>query len=476
MAEPLNFAKWGRRANRRDFLKLMGLTAGTALLAACSSAPQAAPTAAPAPTAPPAPKPAPTTAPAAAPTTAPAAVAAPTVTPAIVHAASITWLTHPIFQDVVGPLFDAYQKETGTKVVLDGMPYPGIRDKIYLELSANSSTYDIVSLGTQWWTYDINPALEPLDAWVQKAPPPDVKDMSQGLMRNYTVDGKIMGWPIRSGVFILHYRKDLYQAKGLQVPKTFADFRKNAEALNQPPNQYGAYVMGTSDGFASDDFTNYLFSFGGKILSDDNKKCVLNNDVGQAALDYWYGLIKDNLVPPGTASHNYSDLITAMQQGLAAQAIAWSPYAVNINDPTKSKFSGQFGWAVAPYWEKSSLNHSITFITGWGMHIPKASKNKASAWDFMAWLTRPDHDLQMALRGNGPVRDSTYKQAAYVKSNPSADATQEAMNYGSFGIPPVPARPKIGVIMATELSSVAAGSKPPKQALDDMVKQIDPLL
>ncbi len=455
-----------RKLDRRAFLKLTA--AMTTSLFAGSVLSNCAP--APAPT----PQPVvPTAAPQ--PTVAPLPTATPAPTKLPYAGASINFLTHPVFQPLL-PSLDEYEKMTGAKIVFEGMPYPGIRDKIALELSTNSSAYDIVSMGSQWWTKSMVPGLEPISKFIASSPPEALDKVNKGMLEYNKSGGDQIGWPIRSGVFILFYRKDLYEQKKLSVPKTFEELRANAVALNSPPNTYGFYVMGTPDGFAHDDWVNTLFCFGGRILSDDGKKCLLDSPEALAATQFWSEWMEKGLVPPGTAEHNYADLITAFQQGLTAQAIAWSPYAISVNDPKTSKFSGKIGFAVVPVWEKSNAKHSITFSTGWNAYIPKASKNKEAAWNWLKWMTNTQNDLAMALKGNGPVRDTTYDSTAYNEQNPAAAVTKEGLAYGIMATPPVEPRAQISQLIAVELSGVAAGKKKPADALKSMMDQIKPLL
>lgn len=389
----------------------------------------------------------------------------------------LTWLTHPVFGDVTHDLLLRYKSETGTEVVLDKVPYPGLREKAYLELSSGSDRYDLISITQDLWTWDINPRIEPLDALMQAFPPEAPSDLNARLLTMFRgPDGKLYGWPLRSGVFILHYRKDLYEEMKLNVPKTWEEYKVNARALNKPPERYGNFIMGTQDQFAFHDWQNYFFNFGGKLLSSDHRRCLINSEQGFRATEYWLSFVKENLVPPGAASAKWDDEIAAMQQGLAAQTIGWSPYAVPINDPKKSKFSGKFGWAVAPVDPKSGMRHSETFLTCWGVFIPRASRNKEAAYKFLAWITNRQNDLLMALAGNGPVRNSTYAQSMYVHMNPAAAATVEALKYGTPGLPPLPKRPEIAVLINQELNAGVAGKKTAKQVVDDITRGVNRLL
>ncbi len=82
----------------------------------------------------------------------------------------------------------------------------------------------------------------------------------------------------------------------------------------------------------------------------------------------------------------------------------------------------------------------------------------------------------MALAGNGPVRNSTYAQSMYVRMNPAAAATLEALKYGNPGLPPLPKRPEITVLINQELNAGVAGKKTAKQVVDDIAAGVTRLL
>jgi len=374
------------------------------------------------------------------------------------------------------PPLSEFKALTGIEVIYEGLPFPGIRDKTALELATGSDVYDVMTLADQWFNLTILPTLEPLDDLLATSPPQELDKFSKGLIGLNTLQGKLWGWTNRTGAWILVYRKDLYEEKGLAVPKTFAELRENARALNDPPNIYGFFLQGSPEGWACDDWVNTLYSFGGQILSDDYKECLLDSPEAMAATKYWVEWATEGLLPPGTATHDYSDQITSLQQGLVAQAITYSPYVVPIEDPEESKTAGKWGYDVVPVWEKSGLDHSRTHLSGWMCVIPRASKHKEAAWEWIKWQTDPENDLYMALRGNGPMRDSTFEHPDFIAVNPAGPVIAEAMAYGLPPIPPVDKRVEIGLMIAAELSSVLTGEKDYKDALLGLKEDITALL
>jgi iron(III) transport system substrate-binding protein len=174
--------------SRRRFLHLLGLASGAGLLAACSQATPASPTAPPAKptTAPPAPAPttapaaaAPTTAPtappkpAAAPTTAPAAVAAPTPPPLVKPGQAVPkdsptiaalydaakkegtvswWDQHE--QSVAQKFTDAFQKQfPGVNVEFFEATQDVLKARSVQEARAGRVSFDFIDTGQNWPAY-----------------------------------------------------------------------------------------------------------------------------------------------------------------------------------------------------------------------------------------------------------------------------------------------------------------------------------
>ena len=454
------------KIDRRTFLKLAGIGGGSIVagnvLSACQPTPT--PTAAAAATAP------------AAAATAPAAAAATAVPTTLPYAGeTIHLLSHPVFEALYPP-FSKFKELTGIDLVYEGVPFPGITDKTALELASGSSAYDVMTLADQWINLDMLTTVQPQDELLAASPVEDPEGVPRGLIEMNTINGKMWGWENRTGAFILVYRKDLYEQKGLSIPKSFTQLRENAVALNDPPNMYGFFIQGSPDGWACDDWVNTLFNFGGSILSDDYKVCVLDSPQAMAATKFWLEWAEQKLVPPGSATQDYSDQITSMQQGLVAQAITYSPYVVPIEDPAASKTKGMWGYAVVPVAEDSGLSHSSTHMSGWTCVIPKGSKHHGAAWEWIKWHTNPENDLYMAMRGNGPVRSSTFASAEYQAVNPAGPIISEALAYGRAPLPPVKKKSEIGLAIAAELSACVAGQKNYSDVLLGLKEKIDGML
>ena len=429
----------GKGVTRREFLKIAG--AGTAAVAGLSAYPQKA-----------------------------------------LAQNEVSWLMHPVHfaQMGKGELLEKMAAETGLKVTAVQMPFPQYREKLAILLRQGSSDFDIVGFSNSWWDGSLNEYLEPLNGLMQKKPlvnPADILSMD-----GFKVGDQIFAVPYRIGPMILHYRKDIYKKHGLKVPKTMEEYRENARFITKKETGvFGAFVMGEQTFFSLWDFNTYLFSYGGAYFDNPDlkkAKVILNNQKGLDALKFWSSLREENLLPPGVLSATWDTFITNMQQGKIAQGINWSVYIGPVNDPSKSKVAGFLDWALPPYAEGTGLSCGISASSGWGLYIPKASKKKELAWETIRYITNPQSDIYMALKGGGPFRGSTFSSPEYKKFTPATDVIKTALeNSAPMWRPVGTIRNASEVVdkVVIEITSALAGKKPPKDAIDkaaEIVKNV----
>jgi multiple sugar transport system substrate-binding protein len=394
----------------------------------------------------------------------------------------VSWLMHPVHFDQMGKgeLLEKMAAEIGIKVKAVQMPFPQYREKLAILLRQGSSDFDIVGFSNSWWDGSLNDYLEPLNGLMQKKPlinPADILSMD-----GYKVGDQMFAVPYRIGPMILHYRKDIYKKYGLKVPKTMEEYRENARFITKKETGvFGAFVMGEQTFFSLWDFNTYLFSFGGAYFDNPDlkkAKVILNNQKGLDALKFWSSLREENLLPPGVLSATWDTFITNMQQGKIAQGINWSVYIGPVNDPNKSKVAGLLDWAPPPYAEGTGLSCGITASSGWGLYVPKASTKKELAWEAIRYVTSPQSDLYMALKGGGPFRASTFSSPEYKKFTPATDVIKTALENSAPMWRPVGAIRNASEVVdkvVIETTSALAGKKPPKDAIDkaaEIVKNV----
>ena len=147
-----------------------------------------------------------------------------------------------------------------------------------------------------------------------------------GALSMATVDGDYAAVPVDGWTQLVVYRKDLFEAKGLAAPDSYADIQAALEALHNPPEMYG-FVAPTKvdENFMSQVLEHVLLANGATPVSDsgavgfDEQKLAESLEfykslvqaspagdlywkqsrelyfAGQAAMIIWYPFILDEL-------------------------------------------------------------------------------------------------------------------------------------------------------------------------------------
>jgi len=173
-------------------------------------------------------------------------------------------LMHPVFRTVTGEgeLFKEFEKETGIKVVGHTFPYATLMEKTKMELAAHSGQYDVMTISATWYKndwgsqhfVDLRPLVKEMESF---------DDFS---MRDTFIaqDGSLVGLPMRSGADVTHYRKDLFNEFGLEVPTTIEDMIHTAQMLTRDLDGdgmidvYGFGFMGKQMSQLFNDYQGFL--------------------------------------------------------------------------------------------------------------------------------------------------------------------------------------------------------------------------
>ncbi|HKG26682.1 MAG TPA: extracellular solute-binding protein [Thermomicrobiales bacterium] len=184
------------------------------------------------------------------------------------------------------------------------------------------------------------------------------------------------------------YRKDVFDAKGIAVPKTWEDVRGLGAVLTDEAE--GVYASG--DGLMKGAFLNVFLDYltlqaGGDPYQVDDKY--------QTALQYLYDLLhKDKVFTPGSLQKEYdainqeyvNDRIFCMRQ--------W-PYFYDVaRQATPWYQEGKAEIALPPQGPGGAANS--TYAAGWGWGIPKTTANKDAAIELVKFLIDPANVGAMA--------------------------------------------------------------------------------
>ena len=374
--------------------------------------------------------------------------------------------------DAIAKLVPEFEKLTGIKVNFHILAYPTLQEKQMVALTQGTGSYDIVHVDCVWvgqyagegWTIPVeefilrtNREALALDDFI----PAVVAE--QGMWEN-----RIYGLPCIQAVFGLYVRTDIFEKYGAKVPQTWEELRETAKSLHlKEPGVSGITFMGRRGVQLQCTYDNILWSYGGEWF-DENYKPTINSKEAVAALDYFKSL--NPYAPKGVLSYDWDENAHAFAQGNAAMTIQWQNAAPTFYNPEKSKILGKFKFTLIPGKEQAdgSIKRTPTF-GGWSLEIPKDSKHKEAAWEFMVWASSPDLDPRLAHSQPGS-RFTGLNDPANQKKYVEYQGMLESLPIAK-GRPRIAPYSELADALEVALSEAMTGSKSSQDALDEANKK-----
>ena len=215
-----------------------------------------------------------------------------------------------------------------------------------------------------------------------------------------------MSLPWSVDYFILYYNKELFQKKGVAVPKTFDEMVAAAEKLTDAKEGTFGFVGRGLRNANMTLWTNFFLNAGGEFL--DAKGGILTDGPEAIEATKLYQTLLTKVAPPGVAGFNWMESMASFTQGRSAMWIDGVGWAPPLEDPAASRIVGKVGYTVVPKGSKGQ--YSATY--GDGIGIAAASKNKEAAYLLCQWAVSKKQGARLLQAGGGvPFRNSILNDA-----------------------------------------------------------------
>lgn len=377
---------------------------------------------------------------------------------------------------------DAYKAHTNGRVTITGeqVAYEAHYEKLVLELSTQSPTFDIVTTDTIWIRQLVDSkwvvGLEPMRDADPGLPALNYDDYLTGPYLYSTFQGKRWAIHATQSTPVFVYRADLLEAAGLDVPRNWDQYRDAAGKLTKNDMHGAVMLLGGQDAGAGD-WMIRVMGFdpnppGNDFILDDDKRPILNeNQRGERAIERLKEILE--YCPPGTMNFDYPDGPPVMQEGRAAMAVHWLDMWPGLEDPNTSKFVGKFGYTVAPT-DKVSQH----MVAGWGLFINAASKQQVEAYKFLAWMLEGQAYKLFREKGETTlIYKPDVDDPAVKKAIPVLKVYDDMKTFGTTftSFPPykITNAAEVQRIVYEEVISGVTGDKTPKQAMTDAENRIN---
>lgn len=304
---------------------------------------------------------------------------------------------------------DKWGQENGYKVEFDVLGW----DSYWTMLEAGVSGGEMPDV---FWMHSANAlkfensgVLLPLNDYIEKDDAIDMDNYFEGITDLYTKDGVYYAIPKDHDTIAVVYNKKIFDKYGVDYPDdnwTWEDFADAAMTISQKGADDGVYGTYCNVGNDQDTWYNIVYSYGGKVISDDKKSSGYDDPKTIEAMKFVANKIipacppQDAMASTGGDTMFFSGLIGMLCQG------SWV-----VNNFYTADNASDYAWAMLPYADvnddgKCEKEERCSIYNGLGWSIYAQTKNPDAAWSLISALGSKEGQTEQSELG---ITMSSYK-------------------------------------------------------------------
>ncbi|MDY7102349.1 MAG: extracellular solute-binding protein [Actinomycetota bacterium] len=312
------------------------------------------------------------------------------------------------------------------EVAFERQQWTGIVEKLTTSLSSSDSP-DVIELGnTQAQTFEAAGALMDLTDRREEL---GGDDFLQSLAEAGTYEGSFYAAPYYAGARVIIYRKDLFEAAGIEVPTTLDELVEAGVALKEAnadvANFSGIYLPGRN----WHGVLPLIWAHGGDIATQDGDTWTgeLSSPESVEGLEMFKTIFDDANAAPADADDSTDYIAFCNGEVGMMPAPGWKPgQIINEEDgcPDMEENIGVFAMPGLTADETAPV-----FLGGSNLAVSANSEHPDLAFDLLAIMTSPEYQSMMAEAGLIPARLSVLDQ---VGGSEAAEAQAIAAQNSRF--------------------------------------------
>jgi multiple sugar transport system substrate-binding protein len=398
------------------------------------------------------------------------------------------------FQYALEKVKDQFTALTGINVEMENLAYDQLNARLATSFVSGTPDADVVTVDQMWnGQYSDSGWIIPLDDYIARDKDVDIKDFIPEVLYSLnTWRGKIVTLPVAAYGQGVVYRKDIFEANGLDPVPTDADdaagwtwdkYREIVAGLNgtdfNGTSLFGTVVCGAQPVPIVHMYTQLAASFGTRWFTSFpdapwDFTPTINSPENAEALAFYKSLY--DLSPPEAINYVWFDAGTRFSQGDIGMFYWWTPYfyltrnnGYMTNEPSVVRDS--IGYGVLP--KVSDDAEQTVSLGGWSLGIPSTSSQQEEAWQFVKWATGAEAQKQMGLvpdylySFSDFSRASLYSDPELLEVYPYLDLQLKILQHGNGKVvrPPAPGYTTLEGVYGLQLNQALTGTLTPEEAL-----------
>lgn len=296
-----------------------------------------------------------------------------------------------------------------------------------------------------------------------------------GLIENCTWDGKTVAWPWFVDGGFLYYRKDLLDKYSMTPPESWDELVATAtEIMGQEknPELQGFLWQAKQAEVLVCDWVEFLGSAGGSTLDGDT--VTINNEAGNAALQFMYDTIYTHkITPEAVLTYDEEPSRRPFTSGNGIFLRNWSYVYALAQDPAESSVVDKVEFKPLPHFADGK---STACLGGYQFGVNGSTKHPEEAVKLVQFLSSAASQKQYALDiAVAPTRPAVYDDAELKEKNPFLVDLRDVFT-GSTARPINPAYPQMSLAIQSGLSAALAKTTPVADALDEIAQQLTDII
>lgn len=297
-----------------------------------------------------------------------------------------------------------------------------------------------------------------------------------GALEGSTVDGKIYGLTSEFNVTAFAINTDAFKEAGLDPntpPKTWDEVGTMGQKLVKKDgdivSRLGFDFLYLHAGWYHNQFGTLLLQTGGRLVSEDGTKAVVNEPAGVQALQIWYDMVyKYKVADPNFSSREATNPYQDFVDGKVAMTLMnpWGMGLVTKESPVFGKYQ------IVPL-PQADVEKPAAPLYAYYWSVNQQSKNKEAAFKLASFLASKPGDWLANVDFIQPKVG--WETAPETKNFAFYNVWAVQMKAGKF-LPVIPNSEEVDNIIKSAIESSILNGVAPKEALDEAAQKIDQVL
>ncbi len=290
-------------------------------------------------------------------------------------------------KQVLGPVLDKFQQQTGIKVNMEVIGWNDLQTRIQTAVTSGQAP-DVVNIGNTWASsLQATGAFLPFGDTEMKAIGGADKFVKTALDTGGAPGQTPTSVPVYGLAYGLYYNKAMFAAAGLQPPTTWEDMVADAKKLTTGAVHGFALAAGSYTENAHFAFINAAQN-GAELFDKDGKPTFTSDGVVNGAKRYIDLMQSDKVADVGNAQYaNGSKAVNDFATGKVGMVLTQN----NADNSIVANGMKSDAYGVVPFPAPQNAKDKIaSFVAGINLSIFKNTKNKDAALKFVNFMTSPD--------------------------------------------------------------------------------------